>query len=214
MSQNPSPTPDKLWDVLPQIVGRLRNEFLLFTFGFIILVIAVGAFAPGIVTLLGRELFYLLVVLAFIAYVSLRVMDVWSKSKQSTPATPSVPTAQPVESKPDSPKPTSARPQKPAPTSAQPKPAPPSVSRPIDPTTAATQGVLSRKQLLEIIDQNFSEDELRELCYNELQIDYENLSGEGKRGKGRELIAYCERRVLVTKLVEAIRRARPDIALG
>ena len=80
MSTDPSPVPQKVWEALPDIIGRLKNEFLLFTLGYFILVIAVGVFAPGVIDLLGRALFYLLVVLAFLAYVGLRVWDTWIKA--------------------------------------------------------------------------------------------------------------------------------------
>ncbi len=190
MSSSPSPTPDKLWDVLPQIVGQLRNEFLLFTFGYIILIIAIGVFAPGIVDALGRELFYLLVALAFASYVGLRIADVWSKKRETQPAS----APQPPPEKPNGDKP----------------PAPPNTETP-PPTPGSS--TLPQKQLLDLLDRHFKEDELREFCYSEMNIDYENLGGEGKRGKARELVAYCERRSLLPRLVETIRRARPDIPL-
>jgi hypothetical protein len=47
--------PDGLWDALPAIVERLRNEFLLVSIAYLLIVAAVGVFAPGVVDLLGRN---------------------------------------------------------------------------------------------------------------------------------------------------------------
>jgi hypothetical protein len=43
-------------------------------------------------------------------------------------------------------------------------------------------------------------------------VDYENLPGEGKADKARELIAYLERRHSLWQLVKMGRRLRPDIS--
>ena len=84
MSEPTSPQP-KFWDVLPQIIGKLKNEFLLVTLGIFILVIAIGVFAPGVVDSLGRGFFYLLVVLAWLAYLIVRVLEAWLKVRQTRP---------------------------------------------------------------------------------------------------------------------------------
>jgi hypothetical protein len=47
-------------------------------------------------------------------------------------------------------------------------------------------------QLRDQIDQTFDEEELRGLCFA-LKIDYDNLCGESKADKIRELLAYCQR---------------------
>ncbi len=46
--------------------------------------------------------------------------------------------------------------------------------------------------ILETLKKNFDGEELRELCYR-LSIDYDDLRGEGKGAKARELILYCQR---------------------
>ena len=65
--------------------------------------------------------------------------------------------------------------------------------------------------LRQILTERFNDDELRSLCFD-LGVDYDNLGGEGKAGKARELVAYLERRGDIPKLVEAVRQARPGIS--
>jgi len=59
----------------------------------------------------------------------------------------------------------------------------------------------------------FSLDDLRTLCFT-LGIDFENLPGEGKEGKARELVIFCRNRAMVDRLVEKVRQERPGLALG
>ena len=68
---------------------------------------------------------------------------------------------------------------------------------------------MERMTLLDILTTYFNDSELRELCFG-LDIDYENLVGQGKREKARELIAYCERYSHVRELEEAICNLRPN----
>ena len=53
--------------------------------------------------------------------------------------------------------------------------------------------------LRDILVTYFNDGELRDLCFD-LGIDYENLGGEGKAGKARELVAYCVRHNRLTDL--------------
>ena len=64
--------------------------------------------------------------------------------------------------------------------------------------------------LFQILVDRFSDDELRTLCFH-LQIDYEELSAEGKSGKIRELIEYLQRRHRVHELVSSGKQLRPDV---
>ena len=54
-------------------------------------------------------------------------------------------------------------------------------------------------QLRQNIIDRFSDEELRDLCVD-LGIDYESLPAQGKAGKARELVAYCERRGRIPEL--------------
>ncbi|MCA9957527.1 MAG: response regulator [Ardenticatenaceae bacterium] len=72
--------------------------------------------------------------------------------------------------------------------------------------TAATD--ISPRDLREILDQFFNEEELLDLCFD-LNVDYESLGGTGKRGKSRELINTARRHGRFYDLVESCQRARP-----
>jgi internalin A len=60
---------------------------------------------------------------------------------------------------------------------------------------------------------SFSDNELRDMCF-ELCVDYEELPGEGKSGKARELISYLDRRGRLAELVAVGKRLRPDVGWG
>jgi len=67
---------------------------------------------------------------------------------------------------------------------------------------------------LEILQNLFTEDELRDLCFS-LSVDFEALPAASKPGKARELLTYCQRhnRLIGTKkrkgLYELIQGKRP-----
>jgi hypothetical protein len=65
-------------------------------------------------------------------------------------------------------------------------------------------------RLHRILDARFNKGELRAFC-SELDVDYENLPGEGKESKARELVDYLKRRDRILDLVETGKRLRPDI---
>jgi hypothetical protein len=58
------------------------------------------------------------------------------------------------------------------------------------------------------ITSHFDREELRTLCF-ELRVDYDNLRGEGKAAKARELVSYLQRQGQLDKLVAYLRQARP-----
>jgi hypothetical protein len=66
----------------------------------------------------------------------------------------------------------------------------------------------SRAILRDLLDGYFSEDDLRDLCF-EMSIDYDNLPGSGKRNKARELVLYCEHRNITADLIARCREQRP-----
>jgi len=67
-------------------------------------------------------------------------------------------------------------------------------------------------RLHKILEDRFSVEDLRTLCYG-LEIDYDGLPGEGKSGKARELVQYCQRRNALLCLKNAIVNSRRDISL-
>lgn len=69
-----------------------------------------------------------------------------------------------------------------------------------------------RVQFANAISQGFNLSELKGLCFD-LGLDYENIPGETKESKARELVLYCDRRSMLPDLIAAIRKARPNLAL-
>jgi hypothetical protein len=74
----------------------------------------------------------------------------------------------------------------------------------------AQSGETSPVMLAQLLAHRVDSQELRHLCF-ELGVEYENLGGEGKAAKGRELITYLRRREALPWLVEWLRTHRPDI---
>lgn len=66
-----------------------------------------------------------------------------------------------------------------------------------------------RHNLRVFLIENFSDDDIRDLCFD-LEIDYEELEGENKSSKIRQLILYCENRGLIEKLERCVRENRDD----
>jgi hypothetical protein len=86
----------------------------------------------------------------------------------------------------------------------------PAVALPAQPVLSTISGStvvpLDPVQLHKFIDKRFNLEELRDLCFG-LQVDYENLGGEGKSGRARELVAHMQRRGRLSELVAAVQRA-------
>ncbi len=65
-------------------------------------------------------------------------------------------------------------------------------------------------QLYQILCDRLDIEELRSLCFL-AGVEYDDLRGEGRAGKARELIRYLDNRRQVAALVEAGKKMRPDI---
>ena len=65
-------------------------------------------------------------------------------------------------------------------------------------------------RLHEMLATSLDAGELRTLCFD-LGVDYDDLPGEGKTNKARELIAYLERRDRLSELVSICKQQRPNI---
>lgn len=61
-----------------------------------------------------------------------------------------------------------------------------------------------------IFSNRFSLEELRTLCFD-LGFDYDDLQGEGKEAKARELVDYYRRRNQIRRLIGIASKLRPDI---
>lgn len=64
--------------------------------------------------------------------------------------------------------------------------------------------------LRKVLDEHFNSNDLQSLAFD-LGIDYENLRGTVTASKWIELINYMQRRNRLPELVEAVRRARPEL---
>ena len=94
------------------------------------------------------------------------------------------------------------------------QPATSPVARPINASVLAVQGgKVDLAALRRVLVDRLDLEELRTLCFD-LGVDYDNLGGEGKGGKVRELLAYFQRRDQLSQLVRYIRHHRPDIELA
>lgn len=65
-------------------------------------------------------------------------------------------------------------------------------------------------RLKTLLTHHFGEGDLRELCFD-LAIDYEELPGNNKRDKARELIIFCKRRDRLEDLLGHCRQQRPQV---
>jgi len=72
---------------------------------------------------------------------------------------------------------------------------------------------MDRAKLRKAITDHFTIDELKTLCFD-LHIEYENLDGETRQAKVRELVSYCERTGLMASLLDAVQAMRPNLDLA
>ena len=70
---------------------------------------------------------------------------------------------------------------------------------------------VDRSILLELLIAHFNESELRTLCFELDDVEYDVLPPGGRSDKARELITYLERRGRLSELVEWGNRERPDV---
>jgi hypothetical protein len=68
---------------------------------------------------------------------------------------------------------------------------------------------LKRIHLRQLLVRHFDEEELRTFC-SDLGVDYDNLRGEGKESRARELLAYLERRDRLPDLTALGSQERPN----
>ena len=66
------------------------------------------------------------------------------------------------------------------------------------------------RKLAAILNEHFNEDELKEVAF-QLNADWDNLPGETKQAKSRELAIYCERRSRMREIKSIVRLARPNL---
>ncbi len=69
---------------------------------------------------------------------------------------------------------------------------------------------MSLADLREAVEDSFSLDELRTICFD-MRIPYENLQSDTKEAMVRELLVYCENRGRLPKLLNILKKERPNI---
>lgn len=75
-----------------------------------------------------------------------------------------------------------------------------------DPFSPAVDPILLRDMLVNY----FSIDDLQDLCF-EMSVDFDNLPGDTKAAKARELIIFCRNRAKLGSLIEKAKLARPSL---
>jgi hypothetical protein len=83
--------------------------------------------------------------------------------------------------------------------------------KPAEAPARRSLGWRERSRLRRVLAERFDEGELRTLCFD-LGIEYDDLPGEGRADKARELVAYLERRDRIPDLIEIGERIRPDVS--
>jgi hypothetical protein len=83
------------------------------------------------------------------------------------------------------------------------------VHRQLIPIDGDGDQVVTLVKLRRILSDYFSEGDLRDLCFD-MAIDYEDLPGQNKTDKARELVVYCQRRGRINELIHICRQFRPN----
>lgn len=65
-------------------------------------------------------------------------------------------------------------------------------------------------QLYQLLLRYFNQNEIRDLCF-ETNVEYDDLPGEGRIAKARELIFYLDRQQRITDFINTVRRYRPSV---
>lgn len=76
---------------------------------------------------------------------------------------------------------------------------------------SAPSGSVDLVRLYQLLDKTFSLEELRTLCFS-LGIEFDDLSGDGKGAKTRELVMYMHRRGRISDLIAIAKHERPHIS--
>jgi len=89
----------------------------------------------------------------------------------------------------------------------------PAPDAPALPTSGAGGGRGTPARLRKQIEDSFSDEELRTLCFD-IEVDYESLPAQGKAGKARELVACLDRRGRIPDLIAECSKLRPNVSWG
>lgn len=79
------------------------------------------------------------------------------------------------------------------------------------PISQTPSGSVDLVRLHENLAHYFSAEDLQTLCFG-LNVDFDDLPGEGKRAKARELVMYMERRGRTADLISRAKKDRPHVS--
>jgi hypothetical protein len=89
-----------------------------------------------------------------------------------------------------------------------------------DPLSAVDNPHALAVKLRKILATHFSLEELKTLVFElsgalpePYRLDFDDLPGQGRRGKTLELVMWCERRMVLAELANTIHSLRPEIDL-
>ena len=82
------------------------------------------------------------------------------------------------------------------------------VATPVEALSASDDSFTT--ELYQILRERFNLEELRTLCF-ELRVEYDDLPGEGRAAKARELVRFMQRTDQLDYLWATIQQNRPDI---
>ncbi len=80
----------------------------------------------------------------------------------------------------------------------------------INESSAKSSISINQSKFVRLIDSHFNKSELASLCFD-LEIDIENLPGETKWDKARELISFMQRQKRLEKLILKCQEIRPTV---
>lgn len=81
-----------------------------------------------------------------------------------------------------------------------------------NPSQANGEKPVDPRKLLRALIDLFSEQDMRDLCFD-LRVDYENLPGQSKKDKARELIIFFDRRRRMNVLITVFQEHRPHVSI-
>jgi Effector-associated domain 7 len=78
------------------------------------------------------------------------------------------------------------------------------------PASGASATSVDPREVVRVLVDKFSLDEIEQLAF-QIKIDFDQIAGNTKQSKARELVQYLERRSRLGELVNAIRTERPGL---
>lgn len=200
VGQKTKPYHEPYMEALWETIRKIRSQILLFIIAYSILLIGIAVWGPNLVVEL-KTLLYILPMLGVGGYLLYEYFQILHKRPSDQ--------KKPVFS-------LSVRDDGQEVPSETPTRKPNATSRQVDSSSPMTEvqqkgdslHSIATTTLRDALDRYFDLEEFRGLCAG-LKVDFDNLRGEGKNAKARELVAFMERRGRLDELINAIRQSRP-----